>query len=126
MSTLTKVILILVLVIYYLPNSSLAQNPGDLDSTFGNGGKVITAISSGGAWSIAIQPDSKIILAGYSHPPPITYREITLVRYLSNGDIDNSFGTDGIVITDTAIPVLIIKLQVSSGTYLGQSTQLRL
>jgi len=102
MRGLTKVILITVFIFIYLPNLTLAQNPGDLDTTFGVGGKVITDISSGGAWSIAIQPDGKLILAGYSHPPPTTYREITLIRYLSNGDIDNNFGTNGVVIFDVS------------------------
>ncbi|HZJ13941.1 MAG TPA: hypothetical protein VFD27_02780, partial [Chthoniobacteraceae bacterium] len=42
--------------------------PGDLDPTFGNGGKVTTAIGSGNdrGSSVALQSDGKIVVAGYS------------------------------------------------------------
>ena len=45
-------------------------NPnGTLDTTFGNGGKVIQPIGSGNdhGYSLAIQPDGKILLGGYCH-----------------------------------------------------------
>jgi len=81
-----------------------SQSPGELDLNFGNGGKVITDVtgSSDGAWDIAIQPDGKIILAGYSFPATSSYREITLIRYLPNGDIDIDFATNGIATFDVS------------------------
>ena len=42
--------------------------PGGLDSTFGTGGKVTTAILSGDdtCRSVAVQSDGRIVVAGYS------------------------------------------------------------
>src|SRR5262249_40406663 len=61
-------------------------NAGDLDPTFGNGGKVTTAISQfEGALDVLIQPDGKIIAVGTS-----------MVRYNPDGSLDNTFGTGGI------------------------------
>jgi len=93
-----------------------SQSPGDLDLNFGNGGKVITDVtgSSDGAWDITIQSDGKIILAGYSFPITSSYREITFIRYLSNGDIDNNFGTNGVVtfdVSDREADVFAVELQ---------------
>ena len=83
---------------------------GDLDNTFGNNGIVTTTLSSSftTANSAALQPiDGKIILAG------TTDGDITLVRYNIDGSIDDSFGTNGKVITsigtsnETANSVLV-------------------
>ena len=72
---------------------------GALDNTFGTNGIVITSVgdSSDYARSIAIQSDSKIIAAGYSYNG--SDFDLALVRYNSNGSLDNTFGTNGIVIT---------------------------
>jgi uncharacterized delta-60 repeat protein len=73
--------------------------PGDLDPTFGTGGKVIGNL--GGldyATATAIQNDGKIIVAGSSNRG--SGDDFAVVRYHTNGFIDNSFGTNGQVITD--------------------------
>ncbi|NER26898.1 MAG: DUF4347 domain-containing protein [Symploca sp. SIO1C4] len=85
---------------------------GDLDSSFGNNGIVITEItdiandsdSDGSADSIAIQPDGKIVVAGIvgSRFPFYRNNDFALVRYNSDGSLDNSFGSNGIVTIDTA------------------------
>lgn len=73
---------------------------GNLDETFGKGGKVTTDVSMVDyPWSVLIQPDGKIIAAGYTHSAT-TAQDFLLIRHLSNGEIDKSFGDDGIVITD--------------------------
>jgi len=104
MSVLTKVILILAFIFICLPSLTPAQSPGDLDNTFGNGGIVVTDITGyiDGAYSIALQIDGKIILTGYSIETIGAFREMTSVRYLTDGVIDSSFGTNGIVITDVS------------------------
>jgi uncharacterized delta-60 repeat protein len=68
---------------------------GSLDTTFDGDGKVLTAIGSGSdlAYSIAIQPDGKLVLAGYSSS------HFALARYESDGSLDSSFDGDGKVIT---------------------------
>ena len=54
---------------------------------------------------IAIQPDGKLILAGYSSPvvSPLV-NDIQLVRVDLDGTLDESFGVGGIVITDFSQP----------------------
>ncbi|MGV0101665.1 Ig family protein [Nostoc sp. DSM 114160] len=68
---------------------------GSLDTSFGGTGKVITNLGSTDiAYSIALQDDGKILLAGVSN------NNFAVVRYDSNGGLDTSFGTAGKVITD--------------------------
>ncbi len=70
---------------------------GSLDNTFDLDGKVTTAIGSGPnrAFSIAIQSDGKIVLAGESNN--VSSYLFALARYNPNGSLDNTFDTDGIV-----------------------------
>ena len=77
------------------------NSDGTIDDAFGSNGKVKTEIQNSEDFesSILIQPDNKIILVGYSSIMGGNYN-LSLVRYNSNGSIDNSFGTDGKVITD--------------------------
>jgi len=81
-----------------LKSNSYAQD-GSLDLSFGTNGKVITNIGSiyDQITSIALQSDGKIVVAGYSSP--IMYPDFALARYYTNGTLDNSFGTNGIVTT---------------------------
>jgi uncharacterized delta-60 repeat protein len=72
---------------------------GSPDTGFGKGGSVITDL---GAWdrahAILLQPDQRILLGGYSGFYPNL--DFAVVRYLSNGNPDPSFGTAGLVKTD--------------------------
>lgn len=71
--------------------------PGDLDPTFGSGGLVINQFSPISAFnSVTVQPDGKIIAAGSSSG------YLLVVRYNTNGTLDNSFGIGGSLITDIA------------------------
>ena len=74
-----------------IPTVSYSQS-GTLDNTFGIGGIVTTALN-GNDWgyAVAIQSDGKIIVTGNSNSA------MALVRYNSNGTLDNTFGTGGIV-----------------------------
>src|SRR5437879_13071313 len=70
---------------------------GDLDPEFGVGGKVVTPIGSyDSIAAIAIQTDGAIIAAGSALLPVGGY-QVALARYLTNGDLDPSFGFGGIV-----------------------------
>jgi len=73
---------------------------GTLDLSFGTNGKLVTPIGSGNDYglSVAIQSDGKILAAGYSHNG--SNNDFAVVRYNSNGTLDNSFGTNGKVTTD--------------------------
>lgn len=77
---------------------------GSLDVTFGAGGKVHTHFGTrhvASAKSVALQPDGKLVVAGYSRTrtpgPPY---EIALARYLPDGTLDTTFGNAGRVTTD--------------------------
>lgn len=86
---------------------------GSLDTTFGNEGRVLTSfggtsyyapgVTGSQAFSVAVQPDGKIVLAG-----SVQYRlsdccgsdsDIALVRYNPDGSLDTSFDGDGRVRT---------------------------
>ena len=87
------------LIIFFLTFSEISfPQAGQLDSTFGQNGLVTTAINGHGyAYSAAIQSDGKIVAAGYSDNAG-DY-DFALVRYNSNGSLDNSFGSNGVVTT---------------------------
>jgi uncharacterized delta-60 repeat protein len=76
---------------------------GTLDNSFGISGKVITDVHNNSIpnheliKSIAIQPDGKIVAGGYAQMFG-NYHSV-IVRYLSNGNLDASFGVNGIVTT---------------------------
>ena len=71
---------------------------GSLDTTFGTGGKVLTLVDeSSSAYAVAIQSDGKIVAAGYSRIGSIG--KFALARYNTNGSLDTTFGTNGIVVT---------------------------
>ena len=76
-------------------------NPnGDLDTSFGNGGKVVTNFSRlvNLALAVAIQSDGKIVAAGFTSDPG--ERDFALARYNTDGSLDTSFGSGGKVTTD--------------------------
>lgn len=73
---------------------------GTLDSTFGINGIVTTQVgvwSDSKAYSLLLQPDGKIVAAGTSDNGAT--KTFAMVRYLTNGTLDNSFGTSGKVLT---------------------------
>ena len=73
---------------------------GSLDTTFGTGGKVVTAIGTDGtgASALVLQPDGKLVAAGTTTSDGSTY-DFTVVRYNTNGSLDTTFGTGGEVTT---------------------------
>jgi uncharacterized delta-60 repeat protein len=72
---------------------------GTLDTTFGNGGKVLTDFGvSADAYSVVVQPDGKIVAAGGANIDGGYNFE--LVRYNTDGTLDASFGTGGKVTTE--------------------------
>ena len=74
---------------------------GTLDSSFGAGGKVHTDFPGLAAVpsSVLIQPDAKILAVGGAYPLFTFLGNIVMVRYNSNGNLDRSFGDNGIVTT---------------------------
>lgn len=66
---------------------------GSIDTTFGSKGKVVTAVA-GYAKAVLIQPDGRILVAGYSFAGAGI-----LARYNANGSPDSTFGSGGVVTT---------------------------
>ncbi len=96
-----KLYYILFFTVFYfsLTCLSVAQSPGDLDNTFGNGGKVNVGI--GGyydvAQSMALQHDGKIVVAGYGKESLVSFKGLSMARYLQNGEMDYDFGNLGVI-----------------------------
>jgi uncharacterized delta-60 repeat protein len=92
--------------------------PGDLDSTFGTGGKVVTDPFSGPAsedtiTSLRRAGKGLLVAAGYTGPVP-NY-DLALARYRNNGSLDPTFGTGGKVKTDLGADEFAESLIVLNG-----------
>jgi uncharacterized delta-60 repeat protein len=74
---------------------------GSLDSSFDGDGKVRTDFSNSndGIEAIALQPDGKIVVAGYTFVDGD--QDFALARYNADGSPDTTFSTDGKVNTNT-------------------------
>jgi uncharacterized delta-60 repeat protein len=70
--------------------------PGDLDPTFGSGGRVglLTSEEEVLVKGVAVQPDSRVVLAGGQDPGEGPSNAI-VVRLLANGELDPGFGQNG-------------------------------
>ncbi len=88
--------LCIITTFYFLfsTNFLIAQD-GVLDPTFGSSGIVTTSVGSGDSYgkSIAIQSDGKILVVGSTEN---VNSDFLVVRYNSDGTLDNSFGSAGI------------------------------
>ncbi len=75
------------------------NSDGSLDTSFGNNGIVISALSSGveNANDLALQSDGKIIVAGNIFSATTQSIDFSVARFNQNGTLDTSFGTNGIV-----------------------------
>lgn len=87
-------------IVERLEDRTLLAAPGDLDPSFGIGGKVTTSFGAveAGAVSVTIDADGRIIVAGFSVADAVT--DSILARYNNDGSLDNSFGIGGTIHTD--------------------------
>lgn len=74
---------------------------GSLDSTFGNNGKVTIPVGTAKSFAtdIALQEDGKIVLGARTYDN--VSGDIALVRLTPDGVLDNTFGTNGIVVANS-------------------------
>ena len=96
------------LLLVFLLSADFYAAPGDLDSTFGNGGVVTTKMSNDYdvITDIELQADGKVVAAGlvftscdgYDNPCKSTSRVAFINRYLPTGVLDKSFGNGGKII----------------------------
>lgn len=83
------------LICWSLPLRAHAAQ-GDLDLTFGNGGRVTTQFGGGDSvFALVAQPDGKIVAAGTS-----SNSDFAVARYNMDGSLDFTFGFGGKVTTD--------------------------
>jgi uncharacterized delta-60 repeat protein len=77
---------------------------GSKDTTFGTAGMTITDFAglTDQGHALAIQPDGKIVVAGFATRGTVTFADadFAVVRYLSNGTLDGSFGSGGKITTN--------------------------
>jgi uncharacterized delta-60 repeat protein len=75
------------------------ERDGKLDTSFGDGGKALTDFDgrSDEAQAIAVDADGKIVVAGSSGQGGIN--DFAVVRYTSDGELDEDFGEGGKVLT---------------------------
>jgi len=81
----------------------LFAQDGKLDSTFSNDGIVTTDLGGHDVASgVAVRPDGRVVVAGYSSVNNWTY--FALAQYKIDGTLDSTFGSDGIVLTTFSEP----------------------
>ena len=89
------------LAVLFVGAKTITAAPGDLDPTFGNGGKLIDGVvrshSGDVANGVAVQADGKIVVAGFR----------SLARYNPDGSLDTTFGSGGYIATCNAADVAI-------------------
>ena len=88
----------------YLPvgmRSIFEPSSGIIDNSFGDYGLVIDSLTAdtGQGQDVIIQEDGKIILVG-SLEVGVDDEAFVLARYTPEGNLDTTFGTDGLVITN--------------------------
>lgn len=91
------------IICIFLMSIKINAQPTSLDSTFGTFGIVKTIINAGKdhCVALAIQTDGKIVAVGHTNPG--TGKDFMIARYNTNGTLDNSFGTNGVVVTQIGI-----------------------
>src|SRR5262245_56893878 len=95
LKTLPTQILIATLLCY----GANAQKAGDLDPAFGVNGITKSALSNNcNSRSIALFPDNRILVGGRNYNG--SSHDFMLAKYLPNGDLDRTFGINGIATAD--------------------------
>jgi uncharacterized delta-60 repeat protein len=111
--------LLLIFSILLIASQQAAAQAGHLDPTFGNGGIVTTDFGDqtqssnlATANAVAIQPDGKIVVCG-GVPGSKGFAVPGVARYNTDGSLDTTFGTGGIVSTPSLedSPLTSIALQ---------------
>ena len=83
--------------------ASTVRSAGEPDLDFGVDGEVTTSITGNtdGAHAIALQPDGKIVVAGWAQLlDNAVSKDFAVLRYEIDGSLDTSFGTNGIATTN--------------------------
>lgn len=95
---------------------------GTVDISFGTNGKIYTDLSTSSTpiwligYSLDIQTDGKIVLAGHYQNPSTFEESFALARYKSDGSLDLTFGVNnnGLILEDIIPSPIIMKEQGTS------------
>jgi len=86
------------------PDFGLARYRADgtLDATFDDDGKVVTDFTGGAdiIYGLTLQPDGRIVAAGFCEQGGERGRDFALARYHADGALDPAFGNGGLAATD--------------------------
>ncbi|HRI19717.1 MAG TPA: delta-60 repeat domain-containing protein [Panacibacter sp.] len=77
---------------------TINAQPGTLDKSFGDGGKAINEAFTGNCYTIALQPDGKIVTGGYYYNELLKKSASIIARFNNDGSVDNFFGESGKVL----------------------------
>ena len=81
--------------------SRLLFAAGDLDNSFSGDGINTTAIGNrASAFGVIVQPNGKVVVAGFGASPSGLTTDAVLVRYNADGSHDGSFGNGGVARVD--------------------------
>ncbi|HEX8565143.1 MAG TPA: FG-GAP-like repeat-containing protein [Pyrinomonadaceae bacterium] len=74
------------------------NSDGNLDSAFGNGGKIVMPLTDSEDYllDVVVQSDGKILASGFARKDFFT-SDLLIVRYMENGVPDAAFGTNGVL-----------------------------
>ncbi len=116
-------------ILFFGTAAEIFAAEGDLDPSFDSDGIVITDndLNSDSIRDLAVQPDGKIIAVGISFEPSSSLRRAVIVRYLTNGSIDSTFGASGKVIIPSVFleeSVLQTDGKIVFAGYIGTSPNL--
>lgn len=97
---------------------------GSLDSSFGVNGIAGHPDPNLVVWGtcLAIQPDGKIVMAGSKYtfvPPGSGYNELAIIRFNSDGTVDNSFGIGGLAVGNFANSAQAVAVWTDGSIYVG-------
>lgn len=81
--------------------SARLTKAGVLDPTYGGDGVARALVENGGAgYRLLLQPDRKVVVAGYASPVGRSDTDMAAVRWTAAGALDPSFSGDGKAIVD--------------------------
>ena len=118
----------IMLICLIVPHRAQAA-AGDLDSTFGAGGQVMTDLkrSTDSANAVVIQADGKLVVVGNTYQNnDFSGEDFVVARYNPDGTLDRTFGSRGRVRTDfpglAAVPSSVViqadgKIVVAGGAF---------
>ena len=101
--TALSLLLVNAMCLFYFSPLPVSAAAGDLDTSFGVGGKVVTDVpgyTGESGYDVAVQPDGRIIVAGSGVSSTNGTSDFVVLRYNADGSLDTSFGIDGKVLTD--------------------------